>query len=316
MSVTVVIFATLIFCVLLLGSISGIFSERVGIVNIAINGFVVFGAFITCFISFILTDLIFDQSQISMWFQIPITFLAALATGIFALIFGFMTIKLKGNQTVAGFAISLLITGISAFGVYILRTKQGAGILQNYGTTELTLNPSPNSWENLVSWKIFITIIIVVISIFVMQKTRWGLRFKSIGENPQAADVAGINVSRMKWQGVFISGLIAGVAGSIFVQMQWTLFVKSIDVQGLGFMALSIMITSQWKIHYSVFVSMIFAFLYSWSFYGVIEIVEIKRYGALFQAVPYVVTIVALIAFSKRTVSPEALGVPYYKSKR
>lgn len=313
-----------IFCILILGTISGIFSERVGIVNIAINGFMIFGAIMYMILQFLGTHVFaatYENKKvighaISMWWQVLIIPLAALLTGLFGFLFGYTTIKLKSNQVVSGFAINILAIGLAAITIYILRKYQDEGqVVSNSGTVELALGQYPTI-KNIVSFKLFITIAIIIASWFVLRKTRWGLRYRSIGENPQASDVAGINVYRMKWIGLFICGCVAGVGGSIFATLRLNEFSTTADVQGIGFLALAIMITGQWKISISTIISLIFAALYSFSYFGISSFDSIKKFEELFRALPFVVTLIVLFATSKKSAGPAAAGVAYDKSKR
>ncbi|WP_324672575.1 ABC transporter permease [Mycoplasma sp. 888] len=313
---TVIGYTVFFFCLLLLGSISGIFSERAGIVNIAINGFMIFGAIMYALFSAIITDLIFDQTETSMFWQIPITLLSVGASALFSLLFGLATIKLKSNQTISGFAIGLLSTGIAALLVLFLLEIQNSGqSITFWDRRELALSSSVGSYQNIVSFKTFITIVVVFASWFALRKTKWGLRFRAIGENPQAADVAGINVNRVKWQAVILAGMTAGLAGSFYAQCNIEPFSISKDVQGLGFLALAIMITSRWRISISILVSLIFSFMLSFSFYGT-SLLKLDKYSGLFKALPYAITLIIMIFISKTSSQPAAAGIPYDKSQR
>ncbi|WP_117275615.1 ABC transporter permease [Mycoplasmopsis edwardii] len=304
------------FSILLLGTISGIFSERAGIVNIAINGFMVFGAAMYSIFSVIFTDT-FEITNI--WTQIPLTLLAAVSTLLFGLLFGLATIKFKSDQTISGFAINILATGIAAIVVLFLTTRiQKVGtIIELRNRPELAMSSATGTWENLVSLKLVIVIVVAAVSWFALRKTRWGLRFRSVGENPQAADVAGINVNKIKWQALAIAGFIAGMAGSIFAQSQISFFSLTKDVQGFGFIALAIMITGRWRISFSILISLFFSFLLAFSFYGVNVLGEsLSRYRDMFAIIPYAITLIIMIASSKNTYGPAAAGIPYDKTKR
>ncbi|WP_435129691.1 ABC transporter permease [Mycoplasma sp. 6243] len=303
-------------CILLLGTISGIFSERAGIVNIAINGFMVFGASVYAVYSTIFTEVIKTNN---VWTNIPLVFLSSITTLLLSFLFGFAVIKLKADQTVVGFAINILAGGIGALIVYLLASKVYAGQYVEFKNRfELALDTNENKYGNILSLKVVLTVVITFLAWFALRKTKWGLRFRAIGENPQAADVAGINVNRMKWQGLMIVGLISGVAGSIFIQSsRLTEFSLTKDVSGFGFIALAIMITSRWKVSISIIVSLFFSVLLSISFYGAISFGEgFRRYKDLFQILPYIVTLIVLVATSRNTYGPAAAGIPYDKSKR
>lgn len=314
----------LYFCVLLLGTISGIFSERAGIVNIAINGFLIFGALIYAVLSIIIGHIIlssypeYTEKEISSWLQIPIIIISALATGLFSLLFGFATIKLKSDQTVSGFAINILVVGITGLLVIVLLAVQKASTTLTLPFRgELALSTNRSEWSNLLSIKIIVTLIVAGISWFALRKTRWGLRFRAIGENPQAADVAGINVNAKKWQGVVLAGIVAGIGGSFFAQSNIVEFSATNDVAGLGFISLAIMITSRWKISISIIVSFLFSLMISFSSYGISLFgPSIEKYSDLLLVIPYLLTLIVIIFQSKNSYGPAAAGIPYDKSKR
>lgn len=304
------------FVILLLGTISGIFSERSGTVNIAINGFMVFGAAVYSIFSVIFTD---SLNITSAWSQIPLTLLAGLVTVLFGLLFGLAAVKFKSDQTISGFAINVLATGIAAMVVLYLttRTQKAGSVIVFRGREELALSPAIGTYRNIVSFKLAVVIIVAIASWFALRKTRWGLRFRSVGENPQAADVAGVNVNRIKWQGLAISGFIAGIAGAIYAQVQINIFSLSKDVQGFGFVALAIMITSRWKINFSVIVSLFFSFLLAFSFYGINTLgASLSKFADLLAMIPYLITLIIMIISSKNSYGPAAAGIPYDKSKR
>ncbi|MEA4162358.1 MULTISPECIES: ABC transporter permease [unclassified Mycoplasma] len=312
----IVSYAVFFFCILLLGSISGIFSERAGIVNIAINGFMIFGAIMYVMFSVILTDFIFHKEQTSMLWQIPLTLLSVGASALFALLFGLATIKLKSDQTISGFAMGLLATGIACIlMLFILDIQKEGQTATYYGRSELALSSSLGEYQNIVSFKTFATLIIAFASWFALRKTKWGLRFRAIGENPQAADVAGINVNKIKWQAVILAGMVAGLAGTFYAQSFQGPFSITKDVEGLGFLALAIMIVSRWRISIAVVISLLFSIMISVSSFGV-SYIKAEKYSELVKAVPYVITLFVMIFISKSSSGPAAAGIPYDKSKR
>ncbi|MEE3928546.1 ABC transporter permease [Mycoplasmopsis ciconiae] len=312
-------YAVLYFGIVFLGTISGIFSERVGIVNIAINGFLVFGAISYFAFSILFGSFIeYDKNEgLNPWYQIPIVILSSLSSGIFALLFGFATIKLKSEQTISGFALNILSAGITGILIIFFITFQRASSVTLPFKGELAWNTYSGSFKNLVSLKVFLSVVIGFVCWFALRKTRWGLRFRAIGENPQAADVAGINVNAKKWQGVILAGIIAGVGGTIFAQSSPTVFSSTKDVDGLGYIALAIMITSRWRISISVIVGLLFSLLISLATYGIIIFGEVyEPYKTLLKGLPYLITLILITFQSKNSFAPAAAGIPYDKSQR
>ncbi|MFV8477062.1 ABC transporter permease [Mycoplasma sp. Z355B] len=306
------------FLLLMLGTISGIFSERAGIVNIAINGFMVFGAVMYLAFSVLVTNVIFPNSPeiySSPYWQIPLTIVSVLATMVFSLLFGFATIKLKAEQTISGFAINVFATGIASILILVLTRLQLSGNFVQLKRNELALNASFANYGNILSFKTFVSVFTIIASWFALRKTKWGLRFRAIGENPQAADVAGINVNKIKWEAVLLAGAIAGIAGSFYGVVNPDSLSATKEVNGYGYLALAIMITARWKISISLIVSTLFAALMSLSYYGV-NLLNAGRYGDLLKTIPYIVTLVIMVFTSKSNVGPAAAGIPYDKSKR
>ncbi|OYD26751.1 simple sugar transport system permease protein [Mycoplasma testudineum] len=313
------VFAFAIVTVLGIASISGIFSERVGILNIGIDGMMVFGATIYGMLAMIVNFEVGTNNLSGMIFmQLPLLFLAAILTAILSSIHGLITIKLKGNHIISGIAINLLATGFAWIILITVPTLVSTTLTpKTFGTTglvelALVVSSTGSDFGNLVSLKLFLFVIIAIASWFVLTKTKWGLRFKSIGENPQAADVAGINVNSYKWQGVLISGFLAGIAGSIAIQL-FGISTFSGGVRGFGFLALAIMIMSQWKISWSVVVSMGFAIIYSLANSASSNSATA---GPIYLMIPYIISIFLLVFFSRNTKAPKAAGIPYEKSAR
>ncbi|MDK2819617.1 MAG: ABC transporter permease [Mycoplasmataceae bacterium] len=299
--------------ILTLSSISSIISERVGIVNIGVNGTIVFGATIYMIFASIFSSR--GSFEASSWLQIPLFIISGLAGIAFSSLHGYATIKLKANQIISGVAMNILAPAMTLLVLFVF----GEAGRMNYNVPELAIgNNASAEITGIFSLSSFVMILVVVVSMIMLNKTSWGLRLKSVGENPQASDAAGINVNSFKWQGVLISGLLAGFAGAMFMASTRTsgnTFQGS--VEGLGFLSLAIMIVGRWKIIPSLFVSVAFSFLLSIS-YNFTQLVpkDYSNYQFLVLAVPYVVTLIAMVAFAKGSIGPKAAGIPYDKTLR
>ncbi|MGL5590744.1 MAG: ABC transporter permease [Metamycoplasmataceae bacterium] len=309
----ILILAITYFGILALASMASIISERVGIVNIGINGTIVFGATFYMVFASIFTDA--GAIQGSAWLQIPLFVIAALFGALFSALHGYATIKLKSNQIISGVAANILAP---AFTLTVLFLFGRANSL-NYNVPRLEWgNSATHDLTSIISLSTFVVIISVIIVWIMLSKTRWGLRLKSIGENPQAADAAGINVNWFKWQGVLISGLLAGLAGALY--MASTLASGATfkgSVEGLGFLALAIMIIGKWKILPAVLTSLLFSLLLGLSYtFHLFVPSEYSSYSFLFLTVPYLGTLITMIIFSKKSIGPKAAGIPYDKSLR
>jgi simple sugar transport system permease protein len=154
-----------------------------------------------------------------------------------------------------------------------------------------------------------------VVSWYVINKTKFGLRLRATGENPHAADSMGINVYKIRYMGVILSGILAGLAGSVMVltqDIQYTVF----SIHGTGFIALAALIFGKWKPFGLLYASLFFGFSQILSVYANdIPLISSLPYE-FFYALPYVFTVIALVLFSSRAVGPKAAGEPYDKSKR
>lgn len=309
--------------ILCLGAISGIFSERSGTINIGIEGMMSMGGAGYATGAYILFHLAPKQTS-GLW-QIPLFLLAALSGVLFALLHGFATIKLKSEHTISGVALNILAIGIAI------------AIFHGFGNAQKTFNSNINELglyygtdagtggvEKLVSLKTFLFIGLVIFAWIMLNKTSWGLRFKAVGENPQAVDVAGVNVFKLKWQGIILSGVFAGIAGGIFAQGYRGSFKGSTG--GLGFLALAVMIMAHWNVGYAVLSAFFFSIF---QYIGVKAVTtefgilteklfnkNLGEYGDLFRAIPYFITLIMLISFSKLSPGPAAAGINYDKSRR
>ncbi|WP_029512642.1 ABC transporter permease [Mycoplasmopsis iners] len=300
----------LFFCILSIAAISGMFTERAGIVNIAVNGMMIFGA---------LGYLMFSHhflGETNPWLVIPATLAGVLFGAVASLIFGFAVIKLKSSQTISGFAFNLLAVGIA---LIFLTIFGDAKKLQNtFHNLEFAIAEKNQIWSvPIISFPLVCTILVIVLSYLFLYKTPWGLRFRSIGENPQAADVAGIKVNNIKWQSVIISGALSGLAGAFFAQSTTTGKINfNGDVAGFGYLALSIMIMGQWNVLLIALSTLLFSVLlgisYSVAFFGE----NLAKISDLFEVAPYFLTLLIVIAMSKRSKAPAAAGIPYDKSTR
>ncbi|AJQ45278.1 sugar ABC transporter [Ureaplasma diversum] len=296
--------------VLILGSLAGYFSERVGIVNIGIDGQMICGGFFFALFATIIYKYMGTTYDTEKTFIGPLL-LAGVCTIPITMLFGFLTIKLKTNQTIAGTAINLLSTGVFTFltntvGQQIdnktTLTSEYSGLLRiGDGTTAIYIG----------SLLILAAVIIIASGLYVMmKKTPFGLRLTAIGENPNAADAQGINVYKYQWIALSFSGFLAGLAGGIFVYSTQAGFRGSVN--GAGFLALAILIAGTWRIPLLISVSICFAIITKTVSQVNANIIP-QEVGKL---LPYLITLVAMVAFSKYSIAPKNLGMGFDKSKR
>lgn len=327
--VAIIINNTIVFAVpLLLVALGGMFSERSGTINIALEGIMIIGALIGCLVlkAFDASSFGPNHPQLAVLITILI---ASLAGGIYALLLGFAAIHLKADQTIGGTALNMLAP---AFAIVLTWVIQGQGQTTIYIPRWVSIKPetlglAATCGQGFFGTIIFkscylttpIAILILVASYIVLYKTKFGLRLRSCGEHPQASDSAGINVYKMRYIGVFISGLLGGLGGLAFTIAAGTGFTS--NVAGYGFLALAVMIFGNWKPIQILLASLLFAFFQTISsmassipFLPSFDKVNESQY--IYLMVPYIVTLIVLAFTSKKSRAPKAEGVPYDKGSR
>jgi simple sugar transport system permease protein len=277
---------------LILAALGGLFSERSGVINIALEGMMLAGAFTAAAVTYATGS--------------PFVGLAAgmLAGMLIAAVHAVACIQYKADQVVTGTAINILMLGLPAF-------LSGAFFLSSGSTPQIPK-------EQLIPLlPIVIAFALVPISWYVLYKTPFGLRLRSVGENPEAADAAGVPVARMRYAGVLLSGLLAGIGGAYLSIGQSSLFTRNMT-SGRGFIALAALIFGKWRPVQTLLACLLF---------GLTEAVSIQMQGVVklpsgddipvqfIQMVPYILTIVVLAGFIGSSRPPRALGIPYEKER-
>ncbi|WP_434329547.1 ABC transporter permease [Mycoplasma capricolum subsp. capricolum] len=307
--------------VLLFASLSSLVSEKAGVVNIAVEGMMIIGALVVSILGTYLTT----NDQKSNYTQIPIVLLAGVITAIFALLHAFPSITLKANQIVSGTAINILTIGL---GIFLSTSnwfgKQSQVIASGYTSINvINITKTVGSKTQIVASMLPIwTIIAIVLAIglFVFFKyTKQGMRYAMVGENPNAIDAAGISVTKYRYVAVILSGFLAGIGGGVFVVTTVSgggLF--SGNIFGYGFLGIAIMIFGQWRILFITIGAIIFSWLFALGQQiGTISTNKtIQSISILFNTLPFILTIVAMVLFSKTSKAPAAVGIPFDKSKR
>ncbi|MCF7925939.1 MAG: ABC transporter permease, partial [Candidatus Izimaplasma sp.] len=246
--------------------------------------------------------------------------IGALAGGLISIIHAYLSVNLNADQVISGTGINLLAAGVTVYLAQIIFGQQRTDTFQRgfVKASFPTLSKIPVIgdifFENIYT-TVYVALVLVVVAWFVIYKTAFGLRLRSTGENPHAADSMGINVTRMRYIGVILSGLFAGLAGAIMVLTQDTQYTV-VSIHGTGFIALAALIFGRWKPFGLLFAGLFFGFSQILSLYSV----DIPLISGLplefFNALPYVLTVVALVVFSSQVVGPKAVGEPYDKGKR
>ena len=307
-SSTLVYSAPLIFTAL-----GGTFSENSGIVNVGLEGIMTMGAF---------TSIVFNLSFAST-FGAATPWLGALLGGIVGIIFSLLhavaTINWRADHVISGTVLNLMAPPLAVFLVKAIYNKgQTENINQNFGYFSfpgLANIPviGPIFFKN-TSAPAWVAIVLSIFLYWVLYKTRFGLRLRSSGENPQAADTLGINVYKMRYAGVLISGFLGGIGGAVFAEAIAGNFSVS-TIAGQGFMALAAMIFGRYNPLGAMLSSLFFGFAQSLSIIGD-QIPGISSLPSVYlQIAPYVLTIIVLVVFFGKTVGPAADGQNYIKSK-
>ena len=314
---------------LMLVALGGMYSERSGIINLALEGIMVMGALAAC--------LVLRSMDLAGWgetvgkAQLGVL-LAALVAGVtgvaFSLLLAFAAINLKADQTIGGTALNIFAP---AFCIVVAWAIQGQGITDIAIPSWTRLAPDAMGIAGKVNQdflptlfkKFYITVplavVLFLIAWLVLYYTRFGLRLRACGEHPQAADSVGINVYKMRYAGVMISGFLAGVGGLAYVLVAGTSF--SATVGGYGFLALAVMIFGNWR-PWQIFGCALFFALFkvAGTFYTLIPFLPafqgVEKVSNIYNMLPYIVTMIVLIFTSKKSRAPKAEGIPYDKGQR
>ena len=336
---------TLIFAVpLMIVALAGVCAERSGVINLALEGIMIFGAFIGVLFVRLMQDVPFflNASRTGDWLTLQgleilaMIVSAALGAG-FSLLLSFASINLKADQTIGGTALNLMAPALVLFLVRILanqntlqmKTGDAASWFMIKKTTlgfdkNADLGFLGETFLHKVYLATYICIIIFVVLSVILYTTRFGLRLRSCGENPQAADSLGINVYRMRYAGTTISGALAGMGGFVYA-LTTTNCTANGDVAGFGFLALAVMIFGNWKPLNIAAASVLFGlFKCLAAAYSTLDIngdavfmlAQIGISSHLYRMLPYLVTLIVLAFTSKKSRAPKAEGIPYDQGSR
>ncbi|MDQ1558512.1 MAG: ral nucleoside transport system permease protein [Pyrinomonadaceae bacterium] len=276
---------------LLLAALGGLYSERAGVINIALEGLMLAGAFTAAAVT---------HYAGSPW----VGLVAGIGAGVaVAAIHAVACIRFNADQVVSGTAINILMTGVPAM-------LSGALFLSSGSTPQIPK-------DNLIPWTpVVLALLLVFVTWYVLYRTPFGLRLRAVGENPEAADAAGVNVNRIRYSGVLLSGALAAIGGAYLSIGQSSLFTRNMT-SGRGFIALAALILGKWRPVQTMLACLLF---------GLTEAISIQMQGVFkpygeeipvqfIIVVPYVLTIIVLAGFIGLSRAPRALGVPYQKER-
>ncbi len=348
---------TLIYAVpLMIVALAGIFAERSGIINLALEGIMIFGAFIgVAFVRILqgvmvpspadpenmigLFDLAYQSKNwLSLQGYMLLTMLISAALGsIFSLLLAFAAINLRADQTIGGTALNMLAPALVLFFVRLIAKQNTLQLLSGDSAKWFMIKKTTLGFDkkadigflgetflNKVYLSTYICILIFVILSIILYRTRFGLRLRACGENPQAAASLGIDVVKMRYAGVMISGALSGMGGFVYALTTANCSANG-DVAGFGFLALAVMIFGNWKplnvaggaLLFGLFKCIAAAYsTLDINGDGIYALANIGVSAHLYRLLPYLITLIVLALTSKNSRAPKAEGIPYDKGSR
>ena len=342
---TFLIQQTLIFAVpLMIVALAGVFSERSGIINLALEGIMIFGAFVgVLFVRSMQLSGAYDAAKAAgdwlslQGLELLAMLVSALMGAVFSLLLAFAAINLRADQTIGGTALNLLAPALVLFLIRVIANQETLNMAKGDAASWFMIKKSTLGIDksvnlgflgetliNKVYLATYICIILFVVLSIILYKTRFGLRLRACGENPQAADSLGINVYHMRYAGVTISGALAGMGGFVYA-LTTSNCASTGDVAGFGFLALAVMIFGNWTPLNIALSSLLFGLFKciaaSYSTLdingdGVYMLTQIGVSSHLYRMLPYIITLVVLAFTSKGSRAPKAEGIPYDTGSR
>lgn len=299
---------------LIFTAIGGVFSERSGVINIGLEGLMVMGAFVGIVFNLMFVD---TFGAMTPWVSI---LAAMVVSAIFSLMHAVAAVSFRADQTISGVAINMLGVAIALFSVKMIYGKGQTDYIQErfirFDIPFLRDIPvlGPMFFRDVYSTSI-LAIGVAIFAWFIIYKTPFGLRLRAVGEHPMAADTMGVNVTKMRYIAVVLSGALAGIGGAVYSQSISGEFSHT-TINGQGFMALAAMIFGKWHPLGALGAALFFGFAQALSIVGG-QIPYISQVPSYFlHILPYVLTILAVAGFIGKAHAPKASGIPYIKGKR
>ncbi len=342
---TFLIQQTLIYAIpLMIVALAGVFAERSGIINLALEGIMIFGAFIgVLFVREVQQLEVFKlaKEMDNYWALQGLELLAMAAAAfmgaVFSLLLSFASVNLRADQTIGGTALNLLAPAIVLFFIRIIANQNTMTMSLGDSTSWFMIKKTTlgydrtadlgffgNTFLDKVYLATYVCILLFIILSIILYKTRFGLRLRACGENPQAADSLGINVYKMRYAGTTISGALAGMGGFVYA-LTTANCTSNGDVAGFGFLALAVMIFGNWKplniaggaLLFGLFKCIAAAYsTIDINGDGVFALAELGISTNFYRMLPYLITLIVLAFTSKNSRAPKAEGIPYDKSTR
>lgn len=303
------------FIPLLIVALGGMFSERSGVVNIALEGIMIMGAFAGILFINVFQEKLPGQPILLL------SLIIAAATGVvISLVHAYASINMRADQTISGTAINMFAPAFAIYVARMIRSVQQIPFVNQFRIEKVPVLGSIPVIGPMLFQNTYITtylgFLVLIAAWIVIYKTRFGLRLRSCGEHPQAADSVGISVYKMRYAGVMISGALAGIGGMVFVIPTSTNFNAS--VAGYGFLALAVLIFGQWKPSRILVAAFFFGLMktVASAYSGIPVLSTLGIPNDIYKMIPYVATLIVLALTSKNSQAPKASGIPYDKGAR
>ena len=312
---TLLVQYTIIFAaVLSLTALGGCFSEHSGVINLGLEGIMVMGGLGGA----LAMDLLAETTPAAL--EVLAVFGMAVLFGVlYSILLAAACINFKADQTLVGTALNLIATALA---VIIVRTYNSSIDSQNVSSILTYVEPKKKLLIHIgnmeFTWFMVGALIALIVAYIVLYKSKFGLRLRSCGENPQAAASVGIDVYKMRWAGVLISGMLGGLGGAAYITSGVSQWKFEVGVAGFGFLALAVMIFGQWKPHRIALTALLFGFFRALSnvYMGIGFLQALNIPGTVYNMLPYIISLIVLAFTSENSAAPKDEGVPYDQGKR
>ncbi len=307
---------TLLFAsVLLLVALGGCFAERSGVINIGLEGIMVIGALGGALV------MKFLPVELGAPVMILATILAsALAGMLYSLLLAVAAINFKADQTITGTAMNMLATAAATVAVKAMNTAASGG---SDVSSDIIYTRARDAFivrfgNFEFNWFMVVALLALLIAWVMLYKVKFGLRLRACGEHPQAADSVGINVYKMRYAGVMISGILGGLGGIVYITAGVSSWKFENGVAGFGFLALAVMIFGQWKPFKIALAALLFGFFRALGnvYTGFDFLKNLNLPSGVYNMLPYIISLIVLALTSKSSLAPKAEGIPYDKGSR
>ena len=306
---------TLLFAsVLILVALGGCFSEHSGVINLGLEGIMVMGA-----LGGALTLKMISPNLPAIVIVFAVLLASTVCGVVYSMLLAFACINFKADQTLVGTALNMLAAAAATVIVKTINIAENPDNVSStvqYVASKKALVVSIGSFQ--FNWFMFVALIALIAAYVILYKTRFGLRLMACGEHPQAADSVGINVYTMRWAGVLISGMLAGIGGIVYITAGVSEWKFENGVAGFGFLALAVMIFGQWKPVNIGLAALLFGFFRALSnvYSGFDFLAALNIPSSVYNMMPYIISLAVLAFTSANSRAPKAEGIPYDKGSR